>query len=203
MAGPLSVPVPQQERSRVTAERFITAALDLLRNRTFAELSVADIAAEADRSIGAFYQRFGSKDDFLEVLLTAYLERACAWAAEPRQKTSASEVLAVHLDHSFGELLANKNLWHAGLQRSAAEPGFWARFGDVGQRIAELNLAAIERSAGRSLDVNERQRLALARQVFNSVINNQIINAPGPLQLDDPKFLPELRALALRIAALD
>lgn len=71
------------------------------------------------------------------------------------------------------------------------------------QRIGDLSLAAIERSAGRPLDEAERQRLALAGQVFNSVINNQIINAPGPLRLEDREFLPELRTIALQIAALD
>jgi len=169
----------------------------------FSELSVAAIAAAADRSVGVFYQRFGSKDDFLEVLLTAFFERACAWAAELDREVSASEMFTLNLNRSFEELLSNRNLWQAALQRSSAEPGYWARFADVGGRAAALGLAAIERSAGRTLDEDERRRVALARQVFNSVISNQIINAPGPLRLEDPGFLPELRKIALQIAALD
>ncbi|WP_126174409.1 TetR/AcrR family transcriptional regulator [Altericroceibacterium xinjiangense] len=198
-----AIPAPQQERSRLTAERFVTAALNLLKSHTFAELSVAEIAAEAGRSVGAFYQRFGSKDEFLEVLLRAFFERAQAWAAELGKEASASEMLAVNLDGSFELLLANRNLWHAALQRSAAEPGFWARFSGVAQQAGALGLAALERSAGRLLSESERRRVTLARQVFNSMINNQIINGPGPLRLDDPAFLTELRAIALQIAALD
>src|SRR6185437_11976656 len=65
-------PAPRQYRSRVTAERFVAAAFRLLETKTFEALSVADLAREAGRSVGAFYQRFGGKDDFLTVLLTAY-----------------------------------------------------------------------------------------------------------------------------------
>jgi AcrR family transcriptional regulator len=198
-----SVSAPRQERSRHTAERFVTAALDLLKSRTFAELSVAEIAAAAGRSVGAFYQRFGSKDDFLEVLLVAFFDRGSEEAAQLEQQGSAAEMLATILSRSFGALVANRNLWHAGLQRSAAEPGFWMRFEAARRRTADLDLLALERSAGRPLDEAARHRLALARQVFNSVINNQIINAPGPLRLEDPEFLPELRRVAIQIAALD
>jgi AcrR family transcriptional regulator len=195
--------VPRQKRSRHTAERFVAAALDLLKSRTFAELSVAEIAAAAERSVGAFYQRFGSKDDFLEVLLVAFFERGAEQATLLKEEASGSEMLDKILSCSFEELLANRNLWHAGLQRSAAEPGFWARFDAVRRRTADLDLSAIERSAGKPLDRPARYRLALARQVFNSVINNQIINAPGPLRLEDPEFSPELRKVAVQIACLN
>ena len=199
----MSIPVPQQERSRQTAELFVAAAFNLLKSRTFAELSVAEIAAAANRSVGAFYQRFGSKDDFLEVLLTDFFERACESAAARGKETSAEAMYSRILEESYAELMANRNLWHAALQRSATQPHFWPRFMPLHQQAAELNLAAIERSAGRSLAAAERHRLALARQVFNSVINNQVISGPGPLGLEDPEFLPEVREIALKIAALD
>lgn len=153
--------------------------------------------------MGAFYQRFGSKDDFLEVLLMAFFERGSKEAAQMKHQSSASDMLGAILSCSFVELLANRNLWHAGLQRSAAEPGFWSRFDAARRQTAGLDLLAIERSAGKPLDEPARHRLALARQVFNSVINNQIINAPGPLRLEDPDFFPELRRIAVQIAGLD
>lgn len=203
MTGSPAPSAPRQKRSQETAERFVSAALVLLRTRTFAELSVADIAAEAERSVGVFYQRFGSKDEFLEVLLTAFFNQACRAAEQLQSQSSASATFAASLDRSFDRLMANRNLWHAALQRSSAEPGYWARFEPFRERAAELGQAAVERSAGRALTEHERRRLALARQVFNSVINNQIINAPGPLRLEDPEFLPELRRITLQIAALD
>ena len=70
-----ALPAVRQGRSRITAERFVEAALDLLQTRTFEELSVADLARRAERSVGAFYQRFGSKDDFLASLLTTYMAK--------------------------------------------------------------------------------------------------------------------------------
>ena len=48
----------------------------------------------------------------------------------------------------------------------------------------------------------ERRRLALAGQVFNSMINNSIINGPGPLLIENEDFYPELRQIVLDIAKL-
>lgn len=59
---------PQQERSRATRRRILATTNHLLRTRSFASLSVQEIAAASGGSIGAFYGRFRGKDDLLEPL---------------------------------------------------------------------------------------------------------------------------------------
>lgn len=59
---------PQQERSRATRRRILTAANLLLRERSFESLSVQEIARAAGCSIGAFYGRFRGKDELLAPL---------------------------------------------------------------------------------------------------------------------------------------
>jgi AcrR family transcriptional regulator len=78
----------QQDRSRDTHARIIAAAERLLsRGRSWSELSVAELVAEADASVGAFYNRFRDKDALLHVLQldlhaqgVATAERAAALA---------------------------------------------------------------------------------------------------------------------------
>lgn len=185
-------PAPSQDRSRKTAERFLSAAFKLLESKTFDELSVADLAREAGRSVGAFYQRFGSKDDFLVVLLVTYFET---------RETSFEEILAAAKDESlieqvlsdnFASIMHNRNLWHAALRRSAQAPGFWAQFHRYVQRRPQLMAARIGELRGRPMSEAEVFRLGIALQVFNSVINNQMMNNPGPLTLTSPDFLPTL-----------
>ena len=60
----------------------------------------------------------------------------------------------------------------------------------------------MEEARGAPFSPEELHRLAVANQVFNSVINNQIINAPGPLDLDDPGFFDELSEIVMAIAPL-
>lgn len=54
---------PQQQRSRRTLGRIVEATETLLLERGPEGLTVADVVARADTSVGAFYARFESKDD--------------------------------------------------------------------------------------------------------------------------------------------
>lgn len=71
---------PRQERSRLTAERITAAALALLERKSFAELTVVEIARKAGVSVGGFYARFPSKQALLQyfdaTIVEGILERA-------------------------------------------------------------------------------------------------------------------------------
>lgn len=185
-------PAPTQDRSRLTAERFVRAAFKLLETKTFDELSVADLAREAGRSVGAFYQRFGSKDDFLVTLLVTYFEtretETAAILASGRDESVVEAVLA----DNFNSIMHNRNLWHAALRKSAQDPGFWKQFHKYVQRRPQLMAERLAEIGGKPLPQDDVFRMGIALQVFNSVINNQILNNPGPLTLTSPEFLPTL-----------
>ena len=65
---------PQQARSRETEDRIVAAALDLLGEKTFTEMTVADIASRAGISVGGFYARFPGKDALLHHLNVHLIE---------------------------------------------------------------------------------------------------------------------------------
>jgi AcrR family transcriptional regulator len=50
-------------------ERFVRATRELLQERSFEDITVADIVARAERTVGSFYARFEDKDAVLRVLL--------------------------------------------------------------------------------------------------------------------------------------
>jgi len=65
-----------QARSRESLERLLVATEALLaRGRTLEDLKVAEIAAEAGLSVGAFYARFKNKASLLPMLQTRYGEQ--------------------------------------------------------------------------------------------------------------------------------
>lgn len=202
LTGEGELPEPVQKRSRETAGRFIAAAMDLLRTKTYAELSVSDLGRAAGRSVGVFYQRFNSKDDFLNVLLAAFFEESIKWRRRIPLQATPAETYRYYLKQYFSRLMEHRNLWHAALQRSATDPAFWRIHGSFRQRIAAGSREAIEETLGRPLQPEEYRRLRVAAQVFNSVINNQIINGPGPLRLEDDGFFSELADIALSVARL-
>jgi AcrR family transcriptional regulator len=67
---------PQQERSRKTLGRFYRAAEALFADEAISDVTVPKLAAAAGSSVGAFYARFGGKDDFLAAFYRHYFTEA-------------------------------------------------------------------------------------------------------------------------------
>jgi AcrR family transcriptional regulator len=63
------VRAPRQARSQATLERFVEATQQLLAERRFEEITVADIVTTAGRTVGSFYARFEDKHAVLHVLV--------------------------------------------------------------------------------------------------------------------------------------
>ncbi|HJU66233.1 MAG TPA: helix-turn-helix domain-containing protein [Gemmatimonadaceae bacterium] len=64
--------VPKQERSSRTLDRIVRAAEELLAQRPFEEITIADIVRRSRSSIGSFYARFDSKEALLPYLYDRY-----------------------------------------------------------------------------------------------------------------------------------
>lgn len=63
---------PRQSRSQRSLERLLDATRELLEQRTFDEISVAEIVARAGSSVGVFYSRFADKLSLLDCLDELY-----------------------------------------------------------------------------------------------------------------------------------
>lgn len=62
---PQTVRPPKQQRSRESYERVLGAARQLLEENGFEGFTVQQVAARADVSVGAIYDRFGNKETLL------------------------------------------------------------------------------------------------------------------------------------------
>lgn len=205
MAPPidLDIPQPQQSRSMQTQQALIDAGRTILRDTPWETVSIAMIAQEAKRSVGVFYQRFGSKEEFLTVLIKLWLEEGYARIKEPKAPSSALTVIDSNLDALYERIRSNRYFWRAALQRAMDDPVSWEPFRQLGTAIRQNFADDLGASRGKPLDAAERHRFDLATQVFNSVINNALLNDPGPLRIDQPEFLPTIKQLFLTVAALD
>lgn len=71
---------PQQARSQETLNRLLDAAEELIEERGFEEISVAEITRKARSSVGAFYSRFKDKQGLLRYVHQRFSEQAAATA---------------------------------------------------------------------------------------------------------------------------
>lgn len=70
----IRVHAPRQARSRETERAITESFAALLREKPFADISVAEIAERAGVSIGGLYARFPSKEALLEIVELGILE---------------------------------------------------------------------------------------------------------------------------------
>ncbi len=65
----------KQDRSKVSAEHALKAALDLFSSQGFGATSMRDIADRAGMSMGNLYHHFGNKEAMFQQLLDSYWKR--------------------------------------------------------------------------------------------------------------------------------
>jgi AcrR family transcriptional regulator len=68
-----------QRRSQQTRDKLIAALDELLRDRDFERISVAEIAQRAGVSTAVIYQRFSNKDAAVSMLIALYIRRVEEW----------------------------------------------------------------------------------------------------------------------------
>ncbi len=64
-----------QARSRETRDKLLRALEDLLRDRDFEAITIADLAKQAGLAVGTVYRRFENKDAFIPAIFDLYRQR--------------------------------------------------------------------------------------------------------------------------------
>ena len=72
-----------QGRSRASRDKIVAALDDLLREKPFEQLTVAELAKKAGVAVGTVYQRFKNKEALLPVVFQIYLKRLDEWRSGP------------------------------------------------------------------------------------------------------------------------
>ena len=70
-----------QQRSRDNRDKIVKAFAELLKEKPFERISVAEIAARAGVAVGTLYRRFKNKDALIPVVFELYQERIELWMA--------------------------------------------------------------------------------------------------------------------------
>ena len=190
----------RQERSRKTYNALIETGFKLLETRELEAITISELASQAGYSVGAFYARFHSKDEFFDALLRRHLEergevRARIFATETDE--NLVHALMADLVHAYWQ---RRRFWRAALIRSIRDPDFWEPARRHGHAFADAYIERIERQAGRPLSKAETLNVRFAFQVALALINNAIINRPGPVFLGQDEFVENV-ARAFRLVS--
>jgi AcrR family transcriptional regulator len=140
----------RQERSQRTQARLLVAAEAEIREKGYADVSVADIATRAGCSVGTVYRRFRDKTALLHALDDRFAEAFRATMAEavaPERWEGAPilEILAGYLEFSLAQGRGRVAMHRAALAMAARDAAFAERqlqlAGELHVRLRDLLLA--------------------------------------------------------------
>ena len=188
----------RQERGRKTYEALLAVGFKLLEKQEFESITIAELAKAAGYSVGAFYARFRSKDEFFEAMVAHHLrERSVArehlFATEPRES-----LVPAMIDDLVAYYWQRRRFWRAALLRSAKDPKFWAPINQNGREFVTLFTNRIQCDAQRPLTSADRENIRFAVHMVLGMINNRIVNRPRPSLIGHSTFVENLtRAFSL------
>ena len=182
----------RQKRGQVTYDALIDTAFALLDAKEFDEISVAELAQKAGYSVGAFYARFRSKDELFEAMVQRHVQNRREVRQRQFSTTDDPTLVRELLDETVHYYWGRRRFWRAALIRSIREPEFWAPMRKLSHEFADALLARFAARAGRALTKSEEANVRFAVQLAFGLINNTILNRPGPFFLEQELFIDNL-----------
>ena len=182
----------RQKRGQVTYDALIETCFELLHDKDFDEISIAELAQKAGYSVGAFYARFHSKDELFDAMVLQHVQNRRE--VRNRQFSASDDAALVHelLEETVHYYWGRRRFWRAALIRSIREPEFWAPMRKLSHEFADALLARFGARAGRPLTNAEEANVRFAVQLAFGLINNTILNRPGPFFLEQNLFVENL-----------
>lgn len=192
----------RQERSRAVMLRLMERALLMLRDHSFAELSVAELCATEDCTIGSFYARFQSKEAFLQAVQHAVVAEAAQWIEArltPAHFAEASlvEVLSRLVQGSVRWTRRHEGLIRASLRAAQDDAQAWSPLRDLGRQQASRATPILLAKLGRPASPVDADRVRFGFHVLFGTLNNMVLVNPGPFTIHDeatPRLLTETLA---------
>lgn len=154
---------PKQARSRRTLDRLLDAAEALLADRTFDELTIADVVKRAGSSVGSFYSRFPDKTALLAAIYDRHQSQIIALLDEEVPTLSAAGLPLDALVRRIVSRLVQFYRLHRGVLRA-------------------LVLYGYAHPDKRYADDAERSRLAVSRLAVVIASRTGEIRHPDPMQ---------------------
>jgi len=180
----------RQKRSRELVADLLRVGLDLLKDRDFDRLSIADLCAATDITVGSFYARFESKEAYLRALQQYVIEETRrAMARHLRADADWPRGLPGFIDWvvSGGVKWYRRyeGLVRASLRQAGASPETWTPLRDLGRERIELMLPVALRMLGRPTTRADEDAIRFAYQILAGTMNNMVLINPGPFSIHD------------------
>ncbi len=178
---------PRQERGQRTLERLLDSAEELIEEKGFEAVTIAEIARAAGSSVSAFYRRFRDKDALLHALHERFLEECAATAEQGEASRHWDELSIPDLLFEYSFMAAKVGRWRQGFrkaayQRALSDPVFCERELRLQRLMAEGLMARLEARADEIRHPEPRLAADFARRLIMAILSQRF--SAGSLELE-------------------
>lgn len=181
-----------QERGHRTYEALVKTGFKLLEKKDLEKISVAELSKAAGYSVGAFYARFHSKDEFFLALVHKHLENRTNTLIDLYANIPLESLVTDLINNMTNYYWEHRGFWRTVLVKSARDPAFWEPFQAHFLKSTKRFIDRLFEENGRALNEREEANIYFAFQVVLSTINNTIYNQSGPVIMGQKLFIEEL-----------
>jgi AcrR family transcriptional regulator len=183
----------RQKRSREMTAALLKAGADMLRTRSFAELSIEALCGKVGATVGAFYSRFESKEAYFNALIELAARdgerRLSAMTGNTALKeASLAELCRMLVTGIIGWIRNHEGVLRAALQHDDTRPDRWNTFKGLARASAARATPPLLHVMGRGRTAAKSRGIAFGFQVVLGTLVNAILNDPGPLSLHDKEM---------------
>lgn len=182
----------RQERSQKTYDALVAAGFKLLEDSEFESITIAALAQEAGYSVGAFYARFESKDEFFEAMVAHHLRDRLNSNKQLLATVAPDRLPEALIEDLVKYYWRRRQFWRAALLRSTNDPEFWAPINEAAQTFLGILTGRIQSDLGRPLTESEGANVRFAIHLVLGVVNNRIVNRPRPSLIGESTFVANL-----------
>lgn len=169
---------PRQQRSQDLLARLIDATRDLLDEKDFERISIADIAKRAGVSVGVLYTRFPTKDHLLVHLASAFADETGALMQRKFADDRIADLTLTALAELYFTTVAQSFARHRRLLRSVTLLVRTTEHAELRPIVQRFNLAVHRRFAECAL----QQRRFIRHDDAEGAVNFAILAASAALR---------------------
>jgi AcrR family transcriptional regulator len=193
----------KQERGHITYDALIEAGFKLLLERDIEDISIFELSRVAGYSVGAFYARFRSKDEFFDALIERHLERRTETQKRLVETLTRKALISGLVANIVDYYWDHHVFWRAVLRRTLRDPALWEPFRQHFSENLGRFIARVEQEIKRPLTEKEVRSITFAFQTLMGTINISIINQPGPVFIGHDLFKEECTRAFTQVSGLD
>jgi AcrR family transcriptional regulator len=179
----------RQERGWKTYDALIATGFKLLEQHEFDQITVADLAKAAGYSVGAFYARFRSKEEFFDALVAHHLEQRAKARDHLLRTLPDDELIRGIVSDLVSYYWKRRWFWRAELIRSIRDPKPLRKNAD---QFSSALVDRISERRGRPLSPEQESHVRSAFQITLGTINNAVIYEAGPILVGQKQFVDDL-----------